>query len=177
MKRWVEPQVIGAVASVVETPSVQEAIEKALDEAMARVNHHQQDRRRTLHAEKTKAEAARERLVRAVAAGTIREAEAGPELERLRQELARTSAELEVARFDTRRSETVLRERQRLLALARDFRSSVKGVAGHQLRELLSPWIQSAVVDKQKRQLLLKIRHVPSMSLMQSSPQPGRGSR
>jgi len=58
-------------------------------------------------------------------------------------------------------------------ALARDFRAVADRLAGHELRELLQPWIQEAVVDKRKRVLLLTIRHVPALSVLQSDPGAG----
>lgn len=174
-KRWVERQVVDAVAHVVEQPAVRAEVADALDRLLATTQDEAQDLEQAARARRRQLEQARDRLIRAIARGTLQEAEAAPELERIRQELATITDQADRTRFASRRAAGLAVERDRLLALARDFRAVADRLAGHELRELLKPWIQGAVVDKRKRVLLLTIRHVPALGALQS--EPGAGPR
>jgi DNA invertase Pin-like site-specific DNA recombinase len=174
-KRWVERQVVDAVARVVEEPAVQAEVAHALDRLLASTRDDARDHEQAARARRRALEQSRDRLIRAISRGTLEEAEAAPELERIRQELAAITDQADRTRFATRRASGLAIERDRLLALARDFRAIADRLAGHELRELLQPWIEEAVVDKRKRVLLLTIRHVPALSVLQSDPGAGPG--
>ncbi len=79
-----------------------------------------------------------------------------------RRNIEETTAELERLHFQEHRDAGQLAERDRLLALATDFAAQARHLSGAALRELLWPWLCSAVVDKRKRTLVLEIRRIPA---------------
>lgn len=97
----------------------------------------------------------------AIARGTITEVDADREMRRIPQE--KEAAETGLRRLAQLRSSTkdLERERERLIAMASDFAERVKGLGGTALRGLLDPWLESAVFDKESRELTLSIRRVP----------------
>jgi hypothetical protein len=99
--------------------------------------------------------------VGAIARGTITEVDADREMRRIPQE--KEAAETGLRRLAQLRSSTkdLERERERLIAMASDFAERVKGLGGTALRGLLDPWLESAVFDKESRELTLSIRRVP----------------
>lgn len=161
-KRFIEPKVIAAVAGVVRLPEVQRLIAQALDQRLDPEQH--RDRQRELGAERRQLEVERERLIASIAGGLLQDAEARPHLERLRAALVANAAAAERERFATRRTAVSTSERGRLLGLLGDFAGIARRASGEQLRELLRPWLASAVFDKAKRKLVLQIRAVPAMA-------------
>ena len=66
-------------------------------------------------------------------------------------------------------------EKERLVKMAKDFRATICRLTGAARRELLRPWLESAVVDKEERKVTLTIRRVPGVSpFLQLSPLPER---
>lgn len=172
-KRWVEPVIVGEVAKAVADPRVQQLIADEIDRALATTGDSQQARRAALTSEHQQAEAQRDRIVSAIARGVLTDADAGPQLRRVKEQLAQLAAELERLRFTRRAVDRLQGERERLVTLAQDFASRARTMNGPALRELLRPWIQSAVVDKDRRTLTLHIRRVPlagEFLLLESGP-------
>jgi DNA invertase Pin-like site-specific DNA recombinase len=174
-RRLVEPQVLVAIGTVVAQPSVQHAIDRAFDEALARVDDSQAQRLARLERERTRMEKQRERLIEAIAAGVLTDAEARAKLAACRVELDAVTGEIEQLRFAERRTDGLDAERRRLLAVATEFPGLVKRLQGAELRELIRPWLEDAVVDKVARTLTLKIRRVPASSFLLLNTRPGRG--
>jgi DNA invertase Pin-like site-specific DNA recombinase len=172
-RRVVEPQVIDAVAHVVSSPIVARAIERELDRLLATDGR---EGRQALMAEQADLERQADRLAAAVARGVLTDDLARREAAQLRAKRATVTAQLEEARFRSRRQGTLRAERNRLVALARDFATQARRLHGAALRELLRPWLASAVVDKARREIVLNIRQVPGVALFGgSSLSPGRG--
>lgn len=171
-KRWVEPIVIDTIAEIIEQPAVRRQLAAAIDRVLQGMTADDGSHRRRLEAERDRAEATRQRLIRAIADGTLKPDEVAQQLEAVRTDVTRLSSELERHRFVSRRLADVEAEKERLLALALDFRGQAARMSGAALRDLIAPWIANAVVDKQKRELQLSIRRVPGvMNLLQSTNQ------
>jgi hypothetical protein len=176
-KRWVEPLVIDAIAAVVEHPAVSVIIAEELDRALGATVEGQAEQRAHLERERTTLTAQRDNLVGAVGRGVLTDQDAGAALARNREEMARVTGAIERTRFAERTTTRIAEERDRLLALARDFRARAKEMTGAALRELLRPWLADAVVDKKARTLTLSIRRVPAVGLMLLECTPERDSR
>jgi hypothetical protein len=56
--------------------------------------------------------------------------------------------------------------------LALDFRAQAKRMEGVELRELLRPWLESAVVDKERMTLTLEVRRIPGDGSLFTSVRP-----
>lgn len=162
-KRWVEPTVLRAIAEVVSDARVQQVIVEELDRALTMLFDDTTTRRRQLTKEKEQLLAKRGRVVDAIAAGTLSSIEAAPTVAQLRSQIAAAEAELERLQFAERRAAAVEQLRDRMIAMAADFAGTALKAGGSALRELVRPWLASAVVDKETRILTLKIRRVPDM--------------
>ena len=160
-KRVVEPAVIAAVAAAVSDPRVQAMIREEIDRYLAGARGDHRVERAELQKEVARLGRERDNLVGAIARGTLTEAEADSQMKRIRQEREAAEAGLRrIARLRTSTKE-LERERDRLIALASDFAERVKGRGGTALRNLLEPWLETAVFDKETRELTLSIRRVP----------------
>jgi DNA invertase Pin-like site-specific DNA recombinase len=176
-KRWIEPRIIATVTDVVSRPDVRRLIAEECDRQLSDLRSVHTGGRAALERERTRLDTERERLVAAIAHGTVTEAEAAVQLAGNRTALDRIAADLERLRFEDRRSTRLDGERAQLVALAADFATVARRASGAQLRELLRPWIADAVVDKANRKLTLTIRRVPlAGAFLQLRAAPGRGS-
>lgn len=174
-KRFIEPAVIDAVARVVSHPVVYRMIEDEVDQFMEAATDTQRDQRRSLQSERERIARRQRALVRAIANETLTEAEAEAEIADIRTVLARVDDQLGRLRFERRWTNALSLEKQRLVRMARDFGAAIRKLSGAAQRELLRPWLDSAVVDKEKRVVTLTIRRVPAIGpFLQLSPLPGR---
>jgi DNA invertase Pin-like site-specific DNA recombinase len=173
-KRIVEPLVIDAVASLVEDPATMAVIQAELDRALAANSTGLQGERRRMEQERDKLRAERDGIVAAVGRGVLEDRDARGRLNEIRTREESLTAELERQRFAHRVHERISVERERLLGLARDFRARAKELSGPALRELLRPWLASAVMDKHSRRLTLTMRSVPTLAFAPSTGGPGR---
>lgn len=168
-KHLLEDAMIGALAKELRHPTVRAAIKRATEETEQRP---EQDRgRRQLSREIERAEARRDRLVAAIADGTMTAEEARTVLESTREAIARlraTSAEEQA--IPTPDAAAIARERERVLALALDFPRVARLATGPQLRDLLEPFLAGATFDKNARALTLRVRSVPLSLLASHSP-------
>ena len=167
-KRMVEPLVIAEVAKVVGNPKVQRIIALEIDKLLGAAP----DTRRALETERTALEAQRKRLVERIGQGLIEDAEAKPVLADLRARIAACDERREQAKFTTANRKAAASERDRLLAMAKDFAARAGQLSGAALRELLRPWLAEATFDKQARTITLTIRQVPVISPA-TQPAPG----
>ena len=140
---------------------MQVLIDQETDRVLEAAGDHHAERRRALERERSDLTTQRDNVVSAVARGVLTDADAAGALARLRA-----------------RAEQIAGERERLVALARDFVARARAMSGAALRELLRPWLEDAVVDKHRRTLTLTIRRVPNVGpFLVLSHSPGRGSR
>jgi hypothetical protein len=161
-RRDVEPLVIGAIADVLESTPIEALLREAVDAVLRTSETDQADQRvaleRTRESEKRKLG----RLVAAIAEGTIQAEDAKGQADAIRRRIEDAELALGRLRFDRRRVERLESEVERLVEMARDFRTTATRLNGLDLRELLRPWIRSAVVDKHARRLVLEIRPIPA---------------
>ncbi len=175
-RRHIEPAVIDAVADVVSNPIVSGLIAEEVDRLVDSNMDEQRARKRDLQARRDKLTRSQTVLVRAVANETMTEAQAGPELAKIRQQIDQVSDDLDRLRFEGRRTKALSAEKTGLLNMAKDFRATIRRLSGAAQRELLRPWLQDAVVDKQARIVTLTVRQIPAVQpFLQLRPLAGRG--
>lgn len=162
-KRIIEPLVIGAVAAEVAHPRVQALIRAEAARVVAELSRGAPALRASLENQRREAETRRENLARAIAAGVLTEEEARREMGLIRKELSRTEQEIRALESREEATRATEQEAERLARLAADFPAQARAVGGRALRELLRPWIEDAVFDKETRELVLTIRQVPAL--------------
>lgn len=160
-KRLLENAVITEVARGVSHPRVQEMIHAEIDRRLAELHPDPAQAARALERERKRLLGERERLVRGIAAGTVSPGEAAAGMEEVRAGEARVQEQLRSLAGARASAAEIERERECLVRLAADFAARARELSGPALRELLLPWIQDAVFDKETRVLTLRIRRVP----------------
>lgn len=170
-RELLDAAVIRVLSQEIAKPAVARAIEMELDRQLARAAGAPAEDaahgRRAL-------EQRRDRLVAAIAEGTLTQAEAARQLADVRARIAATEDARNAARFAARRSQTAQLERDRLLSLALDFPRVAASLRGSALRELVRPWLADATFDKTTRALTLVIQRVPHVQALQSFASPGQ---
>jgi hypothetical protein len=156
-KEWLERTIVETVASIVGGPSQRKRIAQALDRVLAETKP--TDALAGIVAQLGDATAARDRLVDAVASGTLTPEEARSRLADARLRIGRLEAQQVALR--PANADALKAERDTLLAGLLDFREAALTLKGPALRELLRPWIQSATFDPGTRVLDLAIPHIP----------------
>jgi DNA invertase Pin-like site-specific DNA recombinase len=178
MRHIVEDATLDTLTETLSAPAVQRQIEQAIDRALSGSDADAGESKRQLEAARRKANERRDRLVAAVADGTLLRDEAGPRLEALRSELANLDSRLEQLRFHDRRAKANVEDRNRLVRMAKEFPRVVSALRaagrGKALREYVEPWLELATFDKLSRVLTLHIRPAPTLLLAIS---PGPNSR
>lgn len=162
MRHLVDDAAIAMVASTLAARAVRRQIERALDAALAGISAGSAGRG-GLRAERARLELRRDRLVAALADGTILPEEAAGPLEAARTALSELDARAQALRFATHRAAGAAGERDRLLALLEDFPARLERASGPHRRELLEPWLGTATFDKVTRMLSLGIRRLPAV--------------
>jgi DNA invertase Pin-like site-specific DNA recombinase len=163
-KEWLEGAVIATVASVVGSPTYRRRLAGHLDRILAEQRTEPAATTTQLEQEIVEGTRSRDRLVQAVADGTLLGDEAKDRLDAVRRLLARLEARRDALAQDRTSQRTLDAERDRMLALAVDFRTAVATLQGPALRELLRPWIARAVFDGSDRTLTIDIRHLPTFT-------------
>ena len=161
-RRDVEPLVIDAIAEVLEASPIEELLREAVEAVLSTSEGDLAAERAALEKTRDGERRKLDRLVAAIAAGTIQAEDAKAQVDAIRRRIEDAELALGRLRFDRRRVERLESEGERLVEMARDFRAAAKRLNGTELRELLRPWIHSAVVDKHARQLVLEIRPIPA---------------
>ncbi len=167
--------VLKLLAKEIAGPSIRTAIERALDEQLGALSNRTLDTSASLARQRQRLERQRDNLVALLADGTLSKAEAGPRLERVRADLARCEASAQQTKFAGRAATVAQSERDRILALARDFPAMAKRLTGPALRELVRPWLADAQFSKRTRRLVVWIHRLPAIGGLHllRSPAPG----
>ncbi len=187
--RWLEPLVVNAVAEMVADRRVQRAIRAEIDQVFADAPNKAVATRRALTHELDDVRRQRTTLVAAVGRGVMTDSEAAPRFAVRRTQERHLTDALDHATLHTEAAAHAAVERQQLLALVSDFPRAVRTLTGPALRDVLEPWIHSAVVDKKRRTLDLRVRYIPGPALSltpaftppsdmpgQDSPSPDEGA-
>lgn len=156
-RRLVENAVLAVVSRLVASDAMQQLLAEVVDEELAHAAADDTGAEAARAARRATLTAQRDRLVRAVAQGTVLEAEAAGTLTTLRRELEAVRAEGERARFRRRQGTAIRAERARLIALTRDLPQLLQQLEGRQRRELLLPWLDTLVFDKDTRELEIAV--------------------
>jgi DNA invertase Pin-like site-specific DNA recombinase len=165
-RRFIEPAIIAAIGAIVSAPALERLIAASIERKLAALTTSHAETRAALERRRDELEASHRRLVDAIAAGTLAAVDAAPSLVRIRRETEDAAAALERTRFASRQAKTLQTERDRVLALVRDFPALAAKLDGLALRELLRPWVESAVVDLGARAVRVAIRQIPAASGM-----------
>lgn len=163
-KEWLERCIVDTIAAVVSRPSFRRRLLVQLDAALAAVRSQPADSAAALDKQMAEATASRDRLVQAVADGTLTHAEARTRLDAVRRVLGRLVAQREALSLDRMSQRALDAERDRVAALALDFRRAATVLHGPALREFVRPWIASATFDPRDRLLHLAIYGQPALA-------------
>jgi hypothetical protein len=109
------------------------------------------------------------RLMAAIEADAISTIEARERNTDLRRTLSALTVERERVLKAQERATLPDREREQLIALAMDFRATMKRLEGPALRELIRPWIKNAVFNTDTRELTMEIRRFASADVVLES--------
>lgn len=173
MRRLIEPAVIETVAEVVAHPKVQRRLAQWIDLKLSTLESSAADERQERARRVAELESERERLVSAIGRGVLTDQEAAVRLEAVRDELAQLARAAERSRFGARTIERLAEQRDRFVEIAANFAERARVLEGAALREFLRPWIHSAVVDRERRVVVMEICTVPlSLSLPLSTTGP-----
>lgn len=158
-KEWLEDTIVETVARIVGGPSQRARLRAILDAVIAEARSASPDALAGILASLRDATATRDRLVQAVADGTLTADEARTRLDDVRRRIARLEGQRDA--LSPANAAELEAERDQVMALALDFREAARTLRGPALRERLRPWIHSATFDPTTRRLHLAIRHVP----------------
>lgn len=163
-KHWLESAVLASVANVVSSETHRAKLAAHLDTALAALRQAPEQAITAIVAQISAASAVRDRLVGAVAEGTLVGDEAKGRLDTVRRQISRLEGQRDALLRASVNQESVDQERAALLDLMADFRRVVSDLRGPQLREMISPWLASATYDTDSRRLNLAIRNLPHIS-------------
>lgn len=165
MRHILDGALIDTLARTIGSPAVQRQITQALDEALSASPEAVTRSESNLRAARQRAITRRDRLIAAIADGTVLHDEAVVQLEVLRADVADCDAQLEALRFRGRRTRSMSAERDRLLQAVLEFPSTLQRLDPARQRQHVEPWLHSATFDKVTRDLSVSIRPLPSLHL------------
>lgn len=160
-KRLVEPAVIVAIGDILGSSRFRLLLERACDRVLTRFTTKAEPHRNQLERRREKLLDERARLVKLASSGVLTEEEVAPPLHAMRDQLAVIDQELQRAQFAERRVDALGGLRAELLEQAAHFVSVATSASGPELRELIRPWIHSAVVDREQNVVKLAIAPLP----------------
>lgn len=163
-KEWLEEMVLATVGSVVGSRAQRQRTERYLAKALAAMASGPADAIAAVAAQLDTATKARDRLVAAVADGTVTSEEAKARLTDLRRQIARLEQRRDVLTPNEATARALTTEREAITAAVLDFRRMASVLRGPALRELVRPWIDRATFDTDERTLTIDVRHFPNIS-------------
>lgn len=174
-KHLLEDAVIATLSAEIGKPATQakiaEAVGRYLSTSGSAVTTEIAETRKEL----ARLEKSLDRLVSAIADGTLEQREAGPHLASIRSQIEATTQRLQRLAFRQREGGATKDERARLLGMASNFAQTITKLRGPDLRELIRPWLSSATFSKSSRVLTLAIRRVPATGVFVSAHSPAPG--
>ena len=156
--------VIDAIAKVAGSRATHKAIEAEYDR-MVTVSA-VKERRRTTSRRREVLEGQRNNIMRAIAIGTVTAEEASSTLQPIRDELEELSSEIQQLRF----AEPLDAQREEVLAAAKDLPTLIANASIADARDLLEPWLESAVTTADPRGITLRIRRLPILTGLLKQP-------
>jgi DNA invertase Pin-like site-specific DNA recombinase len=173
-KEWLERAVIDTVASVVGSAAQRRRIHAHLNAEVDARRSQPADALASLSTAITEASATRDRLVAAVADGTLTGDEAKARLTTVRRQIARLESQRDALVPTVETTRAIDAERDAIAAQVLDFRAMASALRGPALRELIRPWIASAAFDPISREMWLDVRHFPALTHGALSSMPRR---
>lgn len=162
-KHLLEPALLDLIGKVVGTPAATSRLAHYIDSALAAVHGAAVPTVDSIDREQATLETKRQRLLSAVENGTITSFEAKDRLTEIRGLLGALQARRDWVSRASVASRTIFAERDRLLALASDFRAAAARLKGAELRELVRPWVRHAVFDTARRVLTVEVCRLPAL--------------
>ena len=175
MRHLVDAALVDVIGSTITRPAVRRRIERAIGDAMSGTSGSVGDSEVAARVERARWEKKRDRLIDAVADGTLLPEETSAQLEEIRAALAQIEGQMQALRFSRSRTQSVRSERGRLLEIAMDFPEVAARLSGPALRELVAPWVGALTFDKVGRVLSVGIRPIPAVPSLVPYPLPARG--
>lgn len=179
-RTWLEGRVVEQVAKHVRTVLKDGSFDKVLDELLKDQRGKRQKTRRNFEAELAEVRQERERLVQKIAKGLISDDDVKVYLGVLRDAEVMLKADQQRGRFEEQGASVGAKERQRLRAMARDFKARIAKADIATARDLLGAWVEAIRVDgrdPRKRTGQMFLRRVPLPqcgSLTSGHRAPGR---
>lgn len=173
VRRVIEPLVLEAIGEVVRDPGLETRMRAAFRALLAQAQDAAPVRRQDRARERQELLREQERLVGAIGRGLLTDLEAGPRLQQVRAALADLTQATQAARFTDHRLGALEAEVDQMVALARDFPGLARRLQGAELRALVRPWIEDAVMDRSTRTFTLTLRAVPALGFLALSGPPG----
>ena len=164
VKDSLERAVIDTLAAEIGAPAHQRRLRARLDALLEEVRSAPAVSLALVERQLADAVTTRDRLVTAVADGLLTGDEAKAKLADIRRTVARLESKREAITQDRANQRALDAERDRVAAMALDFRRLSRELAGPALREFIRPWINDAWFDPTTRVLTLDIRHTPHSS-------------
>lgn len=176
-RAWLERQVIEAVSAHVRAVVKGGQFDRILDEVLKAQRGQDRAERRDPAQDLRLARQQRDRVVEAIADGTLTPEEAGGHLDGVRRQidaLEALEAVQQQGRFAARRQTVSPRERKALKAMAENFPQRLAKADLVTARELLGYWLSSAYIDGKKRTGRLVLRRVPRPAGLAMHSEAGR---
>jgi DNA invertase Pin-like site-specific DNA recombinase len=161
-KLHLETAVLEVLAKEVGSPKTRRVIERAVDQMIAALMTAPATAARDLDREQRTLETKRDRLVAAVADGTVTSLEAQRKLAEYRRALAELAARQQLTTDRGALRAQLSRERDTMIALASSFQTAIRELKGPALRGKLTAWVRSAVFDMSTRELTIEVRRIPN---------------
>lgn len=162
-KSWLEREVVEAIIAHSESAATRRIIDEELPKMLASAADESRGRLKVLEKEQQRLLSQRNRLVSAIAAGTLSESEASTNLVDIRARLSAIDTEVEQLRFAARTAKPINEDLIRARKLAEGYFDHLRTMTGPALRRVVAPWIARAHVDKERRVLLLDFWVMPGV--------------
>jgi hypothetical protein len=163
LKPWLEEAMLATLASVIESPKGRARTAQLLDGIIEAVSAAPALGVAAIAREQRSLEEKRDRLLAAVEDGTVTSIEAQPRLAALRGHLREVTVRRDALERPAAIRDTLIAEREAILAQAADFATTARTLSGPALREFIRPWVRHAVFDTDTRVLRVEVRHLPAV--------------
>jgi DNA invertase Pin-like site-specific DNA recombinase len=177
MRHLIDDAVVRTLGRTLRSAAMQRYVERALDGELAAAIDDSGGRIHSARKHIHELTRSRERLIAAIADGTVLPGEAQARLNAIRAELESLETQLQVVRFGQRKVGAASAEREEILRLARDFPSYADRFSPRVLREMIRLWLAGATFDKRSRMLEIRIRRLPALPSLALSGSGGLTER
>lgn len=174
-RRIVEPQVLALLERHLADPRVLKEINRQVDLAFRRLGSGSEARKEELERERAAIVQKRDRLVNLAAEGVLSREDIAGKLAEFRAATESIDLQLHQLRFAASRLRGSADVHERIRTMAQSVASTARKLSGTALRELIRPWLQSAIVDRVTNTLRVTfepIPAIPQLAVVIGSPGP-----